>query len=141
LSVLIDSCVWSQALRRKVVLETSVLEELLRLLSDEPISVPGIVRMEVLSGIASQQRFRQVREELGKFPMLRTSGADYDLAAEYFNKCMAGGVQPTTVDMLITALAVRRKMRVFTTDHDFLHYAKHLPVKLHRADLTYPNQS
>jgi predicted nucleic acid-binding protein len=46
-------------------------------------------------------------------------------------------VQGGNTDFLICAVSLRRKISVFTTDQDFNHYAKILPLKLHevRADL------
>jgi hypothetical protein len=34
-------------------------------------------------------------------------------------------------DYLICAVAVRGKMEIFTTDGDFQHYRKHLPIALY----------
>lgn len=35
------------------------------------------------------------------------------------------------IDMLISALAVRHELAIFTTDTDFVRYARILPLKLH----------
>jgi predicted nucleic acid-binding protein len=39
----------------------------------------------------------------------------------------------TGTDLLICAAAVRRGLKIFTSDTDFSDYASHIPIKLHRA--------
>jgi predicted nucleic acid-binding protein len=37
-------------------------------------------------------------------------------------------------DFLICAVAVRKKLQIFTTDVDFQHYRKHLPITLYALE-------
>jgi predicted nucleic acid-binding protein len=106
--------------------------------SNHPPAVPDIVRLEILAGITPLERQRAVRRDLDAFASLKLSTTDHDLAAEFFSLCVSKGIQAGLVDLLLCATAIRRKMPIFTQDRDFLHYSKHLPVKLHRTDLTFP---
>ena len=63
---------------------------------------------------------------------------DFNLAAEYFSIFVMKGGTPDLVDVLLCAIAVRRRMKIFTNDRDFLGYEKHLPIKLYLRDLTFP---
>ena len=53
-------------------------------------------------------------------------------AAEFFNVCRARGVTGGPIDMLISSVAYRHAIPVFAADTDFVTYARHLPLQLHR---------
>jgi predicted nucleic acid-binding protein len=57
---------------------------------------------------------------------------DDENAAFYYNLCRDKGISGTLMDLLICAAAVRHGLRIFTTDKDFEHYARCLPLELHR---------
>lgn len=138
MKVLVDTNIWSLALRRRNTPENDVIAEVRRLIgAEQPLLLPDIIRLEILAGITPLERQRPVRRDLDAFPALKLSTTDYDLAAEYFSVCASKGVQAGLVDLLLCAVSIRRKMHVFTQDRDFLQYTKHLPVKLHRTDLTF----
>lgn len=138
MKVLVDTNIWSLALRRRNTPDNDVVVELRRLIdSEQPLLLPDIIRLEILAGITPLERQRSVRRDLDAFPTLKLSTNDHDLAAEYFSTCVSKGVQAGLVDLLLCAASIRRKMPVFTQARDFLQYAKHLPVKLHRTDLTF----
>ena len=128
---IVDTSVWSQALRRERHRETDEVRNLTILLREgERILLPGIVLQEVLQGIRRSDQFEQVRESLSYFPMLEISRDDYVFAAELFNACRAKGVQAATIDFLIAALAIRNECILLTSDKDFVHIAKHCELKL-----------
>ena len=137
--VLIDTCIWSRALRRREVPVDPITDELSRLLeAREKPAIPSVVRLEVLSGIIPLERLRKVRRDLDAFPTLRDSIDDYDLAAEYYSRCVIAGKSAGHIDVLICAFAVRRKMEIFTTDKDFIGYAGCLPIRIYKRALTFP---
>lgn len=135
--VLVDTPVWSLALRRKPsdlnagerVLITA-LEELIR---DGRAQILGVIRQELLSGIRDEERFGKLRGYLRAFddPALETS--DYEEAARMHNQCRSRGIAGSTIDFLICAAAVRRGWNIFTMDRDFELYRKVLGVKLYGA--------
>ena len=51
-------------------------------------------------------------------------------AAEFSNMCRNKGVQGSTIDFLICAVAYIEDFTIFTTDNDFENYKKYLPIKL-----------
>jgi len=135
MSVLIDTPVWSLALRRKAaqlsVAERQLVAEWKTLIFDGRARLAGIIRQEVLSEIREARDFERLRERLAAFDDVPAGAADHECAASYFNACRAKGVTPTAFDVLICALAARHGLTIFTTDTDFTRYAKILPIKLH----------
>ena len=132
MSVLVDSCVWSLALRRRSPSHEPEVCELQDLVREDEACLLGPIRQEVLSGIRERSQFERLREHLGAFPDLELVTTDHEWAAEYFNRCRARGIQGSHTDFLICAVAQRLEMPILTTDPDFDSYARHLPIKLHR---------
>jgi predicted nucleic acid-binding protein len=90
----------------------------------------GPIRQEVLSGIKDIKQFRKLREALRFFPDVLVRSPDYELAADFFNRCRSLGIQGSNTDFLICAVAHSRKMPIYTTDKDFLQFKKHLQFSL-----------
>jgi predicted nucleic acid-binding protein len=51
-------------------------------------------------------------------------------AAEFANICRGKGIQGSTIDFLICAVAALENLMIFTTDKDFENYRKHLPIRI-----------
>ena len=132
--VLVDTTVWSLALRRQrpKAKEQILIDELSELIREMRAVLIGPVRQEVLSGIPDSAKFEVVKQRLEAFDDLPIIEADYEEAARVFNLCRKKGVQGSHIDFLICAVAIRHSAAVFTTDKDFTNYAKHLDLKLHK---------
>ena len=131
MNVLVDTSVWSLALRRAKRADSTVSGELAELIGEGRVVMLGAVRQEVLSGMKIKAQFDQLREHLRSFPDLELETADYEEAASAFNRCRERGVQGSNTDFLICAAAARRKLAVYTTDGDFRQFARILKVELH----------
>ena len=129
--VIVDTSVWSLALRRKQPASDAINAELARLIDEGEALIAGPIRQELLSGVAAQAQFQLLRERLAAFPDLPIDTADYERAALCFNQCRARGVQGSNTDYLICALALRLDLPVFSVDRDFGRYARALGVRLH----------
>ena len=129
--VIVDTSVWSLALRRKQPVADAATIELARLIDAGDALIAGPIRQELLSGIASQAQFKLVREPLEAFPDIPIETADYERAALCFNQCRTQGIQGSNTDYLICAIALRLGLPVFSADRDFPRYAKILRVRLH----------
>lgn len=132
MNVLVDTCVWSSALRARASPPDPLVVELKELIQEVRACLIGPVRQELLSGIREAAQFQSLRQRLRAFPDLVTSEDDFERAAEMFNLCRSKGVQGANTDFLICAVAERRSMPVLTSDADFKLYERHLPIKLHR---------
>jgi predicted nucleic acid-binding protein len=131
--VLVDTSVWSLALRRDAPEHRPHERELRELLREGRVVMAGPIRQELLSGIRGESQFKQLRGKLRAFRDVGLEREDHEEAALCFNRCRTAGVQGGSVDFLICAVALRRKLAVFTTDVDFQHYAKVLAMKLHEV--------
>ncbi|HVV50629.1 MAG TPA: PIN domain-containing protein [Polyangia bacterium] len=130
---MVDTSVWSLALRRHQTRSVSETRELGELVREGRVVLLGAVRQELLSGISDQRHYVTLRDHLRAFPDLALEAADHEEAALFFNRCRARGVQGSNADFLICAAAARRKLGILTTDGDFRHFARVLPIHLHAA--------
>lgn len=131
MKVLADTPVWSAAFRRSAVPATELRRELEWLVTNGLVCLAGPIRQELLSGIKTRAQFEQVRDALRHFPDLPLQTEDHELAAEFFNLCRSKGVQGSMTDFLLCAVASRRGLEIYTTDGDFAHYRRHLPIALY----------
>ncbi|TQV65677.1 PIN domain-containing protein [Exilibacterium tricleocarpae] len=128
--ILVDTCIWSLALRGSTSRETSVAERLTQLIDDNRVKIIGSIRQELLSGYTDKNSYEKLRQKLTYFPNEPILDSDYEAAAEYSNFCRSKSIQGSHIDFLICAVAVRTKFKIYTTDKDFNHYSKHLPIAL-----------
>jgi len=133
---LVDTSVWSFALRRKPAGlsegETAIVTELSELAKEGRVRIIGPVRQELLSGIKTAAQYEKLRLALQVFPDEPLQTQDYESAAKASNDCRTKGVVVSPVDVLICATALARDWDIYTTDPDFRNYAKILPIRLHK---------
>ena len=132
MNVLVDTSVWSLALRRSSPHGTPDEMELIELIREGRVLMLGAIRQELLSGIRSNEQFKKLRDGLRAFGDIVLEEADYAEAASCFNRCRAKGLQGSNTDFLICAVAFRRNAAVLTTDDDFERFTRVLHVNLHQ---------
>ncbi len=143
MQVLVDTSVWSLALRRPLAADKSSIQttqsdaafanaiaQLRDLIQDGRACMMGAIRQELLSGIKYREQFTALQTKLRAFEDIALSQQDYERAAEFFNLCRSEGIQGSSTDFLICAAASSRKLPILTTDADFKLYAQHLPIHL-----------
>lgn len=131
MKVLVDTSVWSLALRRRAPAHEAA-DELRRLVAHGRAAMIGPIRQEILSGLRDAAAFSRLCDHLRAFPDESVERVDYERAAEHFNTCRAAGIEGSNTDFLICAVAERHAMSILTTDEDFTRCAALLPVRLHR---------
>jgi predicted nucleic acid-binding protein len=131
MKVLVDTSVWSLALRRRRGSEDPHVVEFRSLISEGRVAIIGPIRQELLSGIRTSDAFSTLRDHLAAFPDEPLDRADFERAAEFYNTCRAKGIQGSNTDFLICACAERRQLPILTTDTDFTTFKRVLPVVLH----------
>jgi len=134
MKVLVDTSVWSLALRRAKQSIAAPAQELRQLIQDHRVQMIGPIRQEILSGIRNDSQFNKLRKHLESFPDLPILTNDYVRAAKFFNLCRSKGIQGSNTNFLICAVAVRNKFSIFTTDKDFELFSKHIKIILHQAE-------
>lgn len=132
MKVLVDTCIWSYALRSKHQGFSAYVEQLNDLISAQRVLIIGAIKQELLSGYSDVNKFEVLNEHLSYFENEVLIDADYIEAARFSNRCRQKGIQGSHIDLLICAVAVRLNAEIFTTDKDFDFYAQHLPIKLHK---------
>ena len=135
MNVLVDTSVWSLALRRKneslSAKEKLLVIELAELIREGRTRIIGLIRQELLSGIRAAEQYEKLKLYLRAFPDEVVDTMDYEDAAKASNRCRAKGVVVSIVDVLLCAVGMKREWAIFTTDPDFSHYARALPVLIH----------
>jgi predicted nucleic acid-binding protein len=134
-TLLVDTCVWSLALRRRnrdvSRWEAATISELLKAIQQGSARMLGIVRQELLTGIKTRQQFEALKLHLSAFPDVEIKSEDYIEAARLANACRAKGVAAPVAEMLLCAVAIRENWLIFTSDPVFDRYAKIIGVQLH----------
>jgi len=130
LKVLVDTPIWSYALRSKNKEYQSEIDSLISLIRDQRAIIIGPIRQEILSGYSDLRKFRIIKDKLSYFDNTPIWDVDYELAAEFSNKCRIKGIQGSHIDFLICAVANRIDIPIFTNDKDFEHYQKIIPINL-----------
>ncbi|SMO94031.1 type II toxin-antitoxin system VapC family toxin [Gracilimonas mengyeensis] len=132
MKVLVDTSVWSVALRHSISSKNSeqIKAQLTSLVEDGRVAIIGPIRQELLSGIKSSKQFEVLKKRLEPFKDIPIETEDYELAAEFFNRCRVKGIQGSHIDFLICAVSYRRELPLFTTDKDFDQYGKHIELKM-----------
>lgn len=135
MNVLVDTSVWSLALRRKkeslTTNERLLVTELSELIREGRARVIGLVRQELLSGIKTSEQYEKLRLYLRSFPDEVVDTSDHEEAAKAGNRCRAKKIVVSIVDVLLCAVAIKRQWAIFTTDPDFSSYGRVLPLRIH----------
>ncbi|MFN7096358.1 MAG: PIN domain-containing protein [Gammaproteobacteria bacterium] len=139
MKIIVDTSIWSLALRRKTSKSDVLTSILSELINESRVQMLGAIRQELLSGIKLDAHFKQLRDYLRAFADFSITEADHEQAAEYFNLCRKEGIQGSNTDFLICAVAVRHNMQIFTSDKDFALFSNILPVKLFPFEIIGPH--
>lgn len=128
--VLVDTNIWSLALRRNTRKKCKDTEQLTHLILAGQAVIIGAIRQELLSGISSEDSFAKLKAKLDAFDDFPVSTQHHIMAAQYYNLCRRHGIQGSMVDFLICAVAVDNDMVIYTNDKDFDNFARCLPLRL-----------
>jgi predicted nucleic acid-binding protein len=128
--ILVDTSVWSLALRRDRAAPGREVETLAAAIDRGDACLTGTILQEVLQGFPDASRTRRLAEYLAPFPMLTLHRGDYVYAAEIRNKCRVKGVTLATVDAQIAAAAINHRCALLTTDRDFDAVGRIFPLRL-----------
>ena len=130
MKILVDTPIWSYALRPRNNKYQYEIDQLTSLIRDQRALIIGPIRQEILSGYSDLRKFRKLKEKLSYFENTPIQDIDYELAAELCNQCRKKGIQGSHIDFLICAVAKRIEVPIYTTDKDFPAYQKIISIKL-----------
>lgn len=133
MKVVVDTSVWSLALRRSDSIPSPHTLLLTDLIRDGRALLLGLVRQELLSGIRHAEQLNRLRNQLKSFPNSQFDVEDFETAASFFNLCVSNGIRGDMIDFLICAFAARRNHQIFTSNRDFDHYSDIILISLLRS--------
>jgi predicted nucleic acid-binding protein len=130
-TLLVDTSVWSLALRRDVEAAEPEVHELKdALFGADVVVTTGLVLQELLQGFSGPKAQSQIVERFAALPLIQPDRDDHIGAAALRNACRQAGVQIGTIDALLAQLAIRHDLTLLTTDKDFTHAAKHCALRV-----------
>ncbi len=134
MSLLVDTSVWSLALRRDAE-QTAPEVRALRnaLLGADQVFTTGLILQELLQGFAGPKARTQLLGRFSALAFLQPDREDHIEAAEVRNSCRRRGVQVGTIDALLIQLCRRHDLVLLSTDQDFHAAAKHVEFRLWAA--------
>ena len=131
MTLLVDTSVWSLALRRDTEATEPEVEQLKEaLLGAEVVVTTGLVLQELLQGFSGPKAQGQIIERFAALPLLQPDREDHINAAKVRNACRKAGVQIGTVDAALAQLCIRHDLALLTTDKDFVHAAEHCQLRV-----------
>lgn len=132
--LLVDTSVWSLALRRDATVDSPQVSALRAALgAGQAIVTTGLILQELLQGFGGPRARREIIERFSALPLLAPDRQDYIDAAELRNLCRRSGVQLGTIDALLAQLCIRHSLTLLTTDNDFVCAAKHCDLDIWSA--------
>jgi predicted nucleic acid-binding protein len=135
MDALVDTSVWSLALRRRPEHQSSAeqhaVAELAELTNDGRVRIIGLIRQELLSGVRTAAQYEKLRLNLREFSDEPIDTSDYEGAAKVTNSCMSRGIAASLADALMCQIAMARRLSILTVDPDFSNYARVVPIRLH----------
>jgi len=131
MTLLVDTSVWSLALRRDCDRTEPEVEALKDALDGADVVVTtGLVLQELLQGFNGPKSASAIVERFSALPLIFPEREDHISAAQIRNTCRRAGVQIGTVDALIAQLCISNDLTLLTTDQDFSHAAAHCKLKV-----------
>ncbi len=134
MALLVDTSVWSLALRRDAETASAEVSALRHAIEGGDIVVTtGLILQELLQGFSGPRARKDIIDRFGALPIISPDRQDHIDAAELRNNCRRNGVQAGTIDALLAQICIRHSLTLLTTDKDFTYMAAHCPIKLWAA--------
>ena len=99
MKLLVDTSMWSLALRRKNTASLSPDEQrlkakLVQAIQDARVAMLGLLRQELLSGIKEKAQFEKVKAALNPYLDEPITTADHEYAAQVYNNAETRALRP-----------------------------------------------
>jgi predicted nucleic acid-binding protein len=130
-TLLVDTSVWSLALRRDkspLLPEVGALRAALE--SGEIVLTTGLILQELLQGFSGPRAREQLIAQFSALPSLSPARNDHIEAATLRNRCRRAGVQIGTIDALLAQLCIGHGLTLLSADRDFARIAAHSELRL-----------
>lgn len=131
MTVLVDTSVWSLLYRKGGPAGVPEVDALMRLLGGEDrVATTGVIVQELLFGLAAGKASDAVETTLRALLYLAPTLDDHAAAARLGRALRSSGIQLSSADVLIAHLCISRDVTLLSTDQDFVHAARKVPLRL-----------
>ena len=131
MTLLVDTGVWSLAMRRKEKSNAPQVQALPNALEGEDLVVTtGGILQELLQGFAGPRAREDIIDRFSALPLLVPDRHDHIEAASLRNLCRRAGLQLGTINALLAQLCIHHDLTMLTTDKDFDLAAQHCPLRV-----------
>ena len=131
MTLLVDTSVWSLALRRDAPAGAPEVGALVRALeSGEAIFTTGLILQELLQGFSGPKARSQILDRFSALPLIVPDRDDHIAAADLTNRCRRAGIEIGTIDALLAQLCMRHDLAMLSTDNDFKRIAARSALKV-----------
>jgi predicted nucleic acid-binding protein len=130
--IVVDTTVWIDFLEARDTPFDLHLKDLIE--RGESLGLSDLIYCEVLQGILNDNRFRQTRNILRAYPILRVRGLrTFEAAADIYRACRRRGFTiRKTADCLIAATCLEARAELYHNDRDFEAIARVRGLKVYR---------
>lgn len=131
MNILVDTSVWSAALRRDAKGYSREIRRLRSALQGgDAVFTTGLILQELLHGFSAPKSRDQILVAFASLPFIIPERKDHVDAAALKSKLRHKGVQAATIDVLLAQLCLRHRLSMLTLDADFAHMARFVPLAL-----------
>ena len=130
MNILVDTSVWSLALRRNSSADHPEVIRLKHALQGDTIFSTGLILQELLQGFNGPKAKKKIIEIFARLPLITPERKDHIEAADLKIKLRQKGVQTGTIDVLLAQLCIRHGLSLLSKDKDFVHIGRHTPLAL-----------
>lgn len=130
MKVIVDTDVWSEALRKTEGEPSNHVLTLRELIQDGRVQIIGPIRQEILSRIREPKRFVHFREILRVFQDRTLETTLFEQAASHMNLFRGNGIQSSSTDALICAYSILWEIPILSKDQNYPRYRKYIPIQL-----------
>ena len=131
MNILVDTSVWSLALRRNVTTDDPAVAFLADALDGTgQVLTTGLILQELLQGFRGPRSRERIIDRFSSLPFLVPDRTDHIDAAYLRNLCRRRGLQLGTIDALLAQLCTRHDLIMLTTDRDFSHVAQLASIRV-----------
>jgi hypothetical protein len=127
--IVVDTTVWIDVLGGRSNPQTLWLD---RNLTIQGLALTDLILCEILRGVREDASFSLFREDLLRFPVYPTGGAELAIAsADYYRDLRKRGITiRSTIDCITATYCIREGHELLHNDRDFEPFEKHLGLKV-----------
>lgn len=131
MNLMVDTRVWSLALRRSPPSDAAGVDLLKRCLDRGDLVVTtGLMLQELLQGFRGPAAKKRIIRDFSLLPLISPDIEDHIEAAHLRNRCRRKAVQIGTIDALIARLCIHHELSLLTTDRDFTNMARYCGLEV-----------